>query len=55
VISFGFITLRKILSKSSGSSDVPIARAVSMNRSRWGFSSGGGVLRAGMKEFLNGL
>ncbi len=39
---------RKARSKSSGSSDAPISRAVSMNRSRCDFSSGGGGLRAGI-------
>ncbi len=35
----GFTTCLNPLSKSSGSSEAPIARAVSTNRSRWGFSA----------------
>jgi hypothetical protein len=43
---------RNTRSKSSGSSDAPNSRAPSMNRSRWGFSSGGGGLRAGMDRMI---
>lgn len=47
-MTFGLTTCRNARSKSSGSSDAPCSRAASMNRSRWGFSSGAGGLRAGM-------
>jgi hypothetical protein len=40
--------LRNARSNSLGSSDAPISRAASMKRSRCGFSSGDGGLRAGM-------
>lgn len=46
----GRTTSRNMRSNSSGSSDAPTSRAVSMNRSRWGFSSGGDGLRAGMSS-----
>ncbi len=43
------MTSLKARSNASALSPAPISRAVSMNRSRWGFSLGLG-LRAGMME-----
>jgi hypothetical protein len=50
VTAVGFTTSPNTPSKSTGSSDAPISRVFSINRSRWGCSSDGGCLRAGMKE-----
>lgn len=48
----GLITFRKTSSSPSSVSAAPISRAVSRNRSNWGFSLGGGGLRAGMAVSL---
>jgi hypothetical protein len=45
---FGLTTFRKTSSNPLSVSAAPISRAVSRKRSNWGFSSGGGGLRAGI-------